>query len=205
LSAVKPDGRQMAKIVTLTSICLLFANSCFGANTYNMFTVNQEIIDGIADRFDSDSLTEYDKITLKRIYRNMIFFGGLVFPEASKILRHYLFGNGDDLEIVSRYFFNSKVVADALSGNPNTAIIGPVTLRIGENPRSAYAVNGFYISNDGAIEVFQKIDFADRNNRNAYTTFNVLGRELKIPDRLVRAFEESGGCKPFTVRIHDRN
>ena len=51
------------------------------------------------------------------------------------------------------------------------------------------------------MEIYQEIDFANRNDRNTYTLFNILNREIKIPDRLIRAFEENGGCKKFTVRI----
>jgi hypothetical protein len=170
-------------------------------NTYNIFTIKQEIMDEIVVRFDNGLLTKYDKMTINRIYRNMIFFGGIIYPEASKILKHYIFGDGEDMVIVSQYFFNSGIIQNALNNNLNNEIIGPVTLRINDDPRIAYAINGFYIKNNEPMEIYQEIDFANRNDRNTYTLFNILNREIKIPDRLIRAFEEGGGCKQFTVRI----
>ncbi|GHU86772.1 hypothetical protein FACS189476_00660 [Spirochaetia bacterium] len=169
--------------------------------TYNIFTIKQETIDNISLRFDDNSLTKEDKKTLKRIYDNIIFFGWFIYPEASNILKHYIYGNGNDLEIISRYFFKSAVIKKSLENKQNIELIGPITLRIQDDPRIAYAINGFYIKNKNNVEIFQKIDFAKMNDRHTYTTFNILNREIKIPDRLIRAFETDGGCKEFTVRI----
>jgi len=49
--------------------------------------------------------------------------------------------------------------------------------------------------------VYQYIDFATRNDKSTYTYFDLPKRRLKIADRLIRVFEEDGGCKPFTVYI----
>lgn len=186
-------------VLLISGICYFFVNR----NTYNIFTVNQETINEITERFDNNSLTKYDKKTISKIYKNMIYFGGFVYPEASKILKHYIFGDGKDLELVSKYFFESDIIKNALNNNRDVELIGPVTLRINEDPRIAYAINGFFIKNDASPEIYQKIDFAGRNDRNTYTQFNLVIKELKIPDRLIRAFETSGGCKEFTVRIKD--
>jgi hypothetical protein len=195
----------MKKII-ISAVILVFSSYmayCFieNKNTYNIFTIKQEIIDEIVDRFDKGLLTEYDKKTINRIYGNIIFFGGIIYPEASKILKHYIFGDGEDMVIISKYFFNSGIIKNALNNNSNNEIIGPVTLKIKDDPRIAYAINGFYIKNNDSIEIYQEIDFANRNDRNTYTIFNIFGREIKIPDRLIRAFENDGGCNKFTVRI----
>jgi hypothetical protein len=51
-------------------------------------------------------------------------------------------------------------------------------------------------------EGYQFIEFDTKESgRNLYTTFNVLGYGILIPDYLVRVFEEDGGCKPFTVMV----
>ena len=197
--------RKHRKKIIILIVILVFSSYityCFIENrkSYNIFTVKQEIIDEIINRFDNGSLTVYDKKTINRIYKNMIFFGGIIYPEASKILKHYIFGDGGDIIIISKYFFNSKVIKDALNNNSNNEI-GPVTLRINDDPRIAYAVNGFYIKNNDPMEIYQEIDFAARNDMNTYTVFDIFYRKIKIPDRLIRAFEENGGCKKFTVRI----
>jgi hypothetical protein len=196
----------MKKIIVLALIFFSCAIYCFGENnnTYNIFSVKQENIDEIIVRFDNNTLTIYDKQTINNIYKDIIFFGGIIYPEASKILSHYIFGNGSDLYIVSDYFLKSKVIVNALINNPNREIIGPITLRISDDPRIAYAINGFYIKTGNPIEIYQIINFAGRNDRNTFTVFNILGKQLKIPDRLIRTFEENGGCKTFTVRIKSK-
>jgi hypothetical protein len=193
-------------LISLVSILLvLITINCNPQNNvYNIFTIKQENIDEIVLRFDNNTLTESDKKTLNNIYRDIIFYGGFIYPEASKILRHYIFGNGDDLIITSKYFFESKFIINVLNKNQNAKIIGPITLKIKENPRIAYAVNGFYINKNKPMEIYQEIVFASRKDRNTYTSFNILNKKLNIPDRLVRAFEADGGCKTFTVRIRNK-
>jgi hypothetical protein len=173
-------------------------------NTYNIFTIKQKNINEIVENFDKNLLTKYDKRTMERIYKNMIFFGSFIYPEASKILKHYIFGNGEDLIIESEYFYNSKVIKNVLDNKKNE-ILGPIKLNINDDPRIAYAINGFYIKNINQIEIYQEIKFAERNDKDIYTFFDILGNKLKIPDRLIRIFEENGGCKTFTVRIINRD
>jgi hypothetical protein len=120
-------------------------------------------------------------------------------------LKHYIYGNGDDLEIISEYFYRSELIIETMERNKDNEIIGPITLRIKDDPRIAYAVNGFYIRTLNNLEIYQKINFADKNDRNTYTNFNILNKEIKIPDRLIRTFETDGGCKEFTVRIIKTN
>jgi hypothetical protein len=191
-------------ILVLILFVLVVINFIPQNNVYNIFTIKQKNIDEIVLRFDNNTLTENDKKTLNNIYRNIIFFGGFIYPEASKILKHYIFGNGDDLIITSKYFFESKFIINTLNKNQNIEIIGPITLKIKENPRIAYAVNGFYINKNDPMEIYQKIIFASRKDRNTYTSFDILNKKLNIPDRLVRAFEADGGCNKFTVRIRNR-
>jgi hypothetical protein len=198
----------MKKIIILSVVCIFSIYSIYyffgNKNTYNIFTIRQEIIDEIVKRFDNNSLTKYDKKTMGKIYGNMVFFGGIIYPEAAKILKHYISGNGEDIKIISKYFFESRIIKDALTNNPKIEIIGPITLKINEDPRIAYAINGFYIKNSDPIEIYQKINFANRDDRHTYTLFSIFNKEIKIPDRLIRMFEMDGGCKEFTVKIREK-
>jgi hypothetical protein len=193
--------KRIVTIVVLFIICTVIIYNISNRGTYNIFTINQEKIDEIVFRFDNNSLTWKDKKTLQRIYNNIIFYGGIIYPEASKILKHYIYGNGSDLEVISEYFYRSELIIEIMEKNKDKEIIGPITLRIKDDLRIAYAVNGFYIRTLNNLEIYQKINFADKNDRNTYTNFNILNKEIKIPDRLIRTFETDGGCKEFTVRI----
>ena len=76
----------------------------------------------------------------------------------------------DDLYINSEYFYKSEYIKKILKENENKEIIGPVYLKIKDDARIAYAVNGFYIDTNKKT-VYQYIDFAPRNDKSTYTYF----------------------------------
>lgn len=167
----------------------------------NYFTIGQDDIDLATKHLDAGAVTSRDIRVMKNFYKSLIAGGRLIYPEAAAILKHYLFGDGSDIRLESRYFFNSDTVQRAIS-NMIGSHSPPVYLRISEDPRIAYAVNGFHIEiREGEYYVVQFIDFDNTAGGNLYTTFPRPGGELKVPDRLVRIFEAEGGCLPFTVYI----
>ena len=166
----------------------------------SILSVSQEKIDELTEKFDNNLLQKNEKKEIKSIYKDMIKGGKFISPEASKILKYYISDHTDDLYIKSKYFYKSEYIKKILKENANKEIIGPVYLKIKDDARIAYAVNGFYI-NTNKKTVYQYIDFAPRNDKSTYTYFDLPQRRLKIADRLIRVFEEDGGCKPFTVYI----
>ena len=130
----------------------------------------------------------------------MIFYGYFLYPEASKILKFYISDhNGEHLYLKSKYFFNSALIIDLISQNKH-GIIGPIRINISDNKRIAYTINGFYFNIDNN-EIYQNIDFVQKTDMTTYTYFDLPKGRLKIPDRLIRVFENENGCKPFTVHI----
>jgi hypothetical protein len=86
----------------------LFLVSC----TY--LTVNQKEIDIISDYYNKEQVsTDHFKL-LKGFYDDLIFWGGIVYPESSAILKHYLYGDGSELHLESEYFFNSEFLKTLL-------------------------------------------------------------------------------------------
>jgi hypothetical protein len=157
----------------------------------------QGVIDGITNRFDQHRLRWRDKVLLRTMYRAMVFAGRWKYPEASSILWHYMCGSGEDLHLDSAYFRKSPLIMRKLAGRPG----GRVTLRIDEDPRIAYAVNGFLAEERGGTLVIHERIVFDRRRGGDYTPFRVLKKRVVVPDRLVYVFEETGGCKPYTVFI----
>lgn len=102
----------------------------------------------------------------------------------------------------SKRFFESKTVK-ALFVQPKKEIVGPVYVKISDDQRVAYAINGFFV-NTVKREIYQRIDFAARSDRSVYTYFDLPNGRLKLPDRLIRVFEDEGGCAAFTVHITER-
>ena len=125
----------------------------------------------------------------KLIVLGMIVIGSVFFPEASSILKHYCFGNGDTLRLKSNYIRNSPVVQKRLK----KMRIGQET-KLGmhqwEDWRLSYAINGFYIKkkkNKVIIRQWIKFD----GTGNVITWFG----PIPLPDNIVHTFE----CKPFWV------
>jgi hypothetical protein len=157
----------------------------------------QGVIDGITERFDHHRLRLRDKVLLRTMYGGMVFAGRWKYPEASSILWHYMRGAGEDLHLRSAYFRSSPVVMRKLAQHPGRRI----TLRIDEDPRIAYAVNGFSAEERGGTLVIHERIVFDRRRNGDSTPFRVLKKRVVVPDRLVYVFEETGGCRPFTVFI----
>ncbi len=80
-------------------------------------------------------------------------------PEASTILQHYCFGNGEDLELKSDYLPNSPVIIK----NLNKMRIGQnkkITLYQHEDWRLSYALNPFkLVKKQNGFEIYQYIKF----------------------------------------------
>lgn len=194
---------KKSKIIFPAITLFLFLMGLFILKSFPILTISQEQIDELTLKFDQDTISASEKALVKKVYKNMIFGGRFVSPEASRILRHYVSDTSGDLYLKSAYFYDSDFIRKTLDKNKGKKIIGPVTLKISEDSRIAYAVNGFYINSEEK-SIYQHIDFAPKNDKSTYTYFEIYKKKLKIADRLVRIFEEDGGCKPFTVYISIR-
>ena len=169
-----------------------------------VWNIDQNKIDELTLKFDEDRLTDDDKKYIRNIYGDFIEFGGILYPEAAVILKHYIDGDGSDLIIKSDYFFRTEAVKNALEENAGRDIIGPVIIKTNDDSRLGYAINGFYIKNDGNdMQIYQYIEFGGRDNLAASTPLKIPVKNtvINLPHRLIRIFEETGGCKGFTVRI----
>jgi hypothetical protein len=169
-----------------------------------VWNIDQNKIDELVVKFDENKLTGEDKIYIKNIYNDFIEFGGILYPEAAIILKHYIYGNGNDIIIKSGYFFQNVSVKNAIEESRNEKIIGPIIIKTNEDPRLGYAINGFYIKNEeNDTQIYQYIEFGGKNNKEAYTPLRIPMKNtvINLPHRLIWVFEETGGCKAFTVTI----
>lgn len=125
----------------------------------------------------------------KILVLGMIAFGFLFFPEASKILRHYCFGDGSTLYLKSNYIKNSPVVKKKLA-KMKVGDKRKVGMHQWEDFRLAYALNPFSIEKrKNKVIISQWIQF-DKTNR-VITWFG----PIPLPDNIVHTFD----CKPFLV------
>jgi hypothetical protein len=119
-----------------------------------------------------------------------VIIGAVFFPEASKILKHYCFGDGSELVLNADYIKNSPVVKRRL-----------VTMKVGqkkrvgfeqsEDWRLSFALNGFTIEKQkNKVIISQWIKF-DRSGEVKTVFFFI-----PISDNIVHTFN----CTPYMAR-----
>ena len=119
----------------------------------------------------------------------MIVVGAIIFPEASTILRHYCFGNGDTLYLQSDYIQTSPVVQRKLKKMKvgDKKIVG---MHQWEDWRLSYAINGFEMKKQKhKVVIKQWIKFDGTGD--VLTWFG----PIPLPDDIVHTFK----CTPFWV------
>jgi hypothetical protein len=125
----------------------------------------------------------------KIVLFGMIVVGSFLYPEASQILNHYCFGNGEDLVLESDYIKNSPVVIKELK-KMKIGQKKKVSFTQKEDWRLSYALNPFYIEKrKDKVIITQYIKF-DKTNKS-YTQFG----PITLSDNIVHTFK----CTPFNV------
>jgi len=125
----------------------------------------------------------------KILVLGMIFFGSIFFPEASQILSHYCFGDGEKLILDSDYIKKSPVVLNSLR-KMKVGQKKRVAFKQNQDWRLSYALNPFYIEKrKDKVIITQWIKFDETNN--VFTWFG----PIPIPDNIVHTFK----CAPFKV------
>ena len=137
-------------------------------------------------------------VILSSIFSKLMVIGMIVcstftYPEASCILNHYCFGNGDTLILDTSYLKVSPIITKELASMKvgETKI---VSFTQKDDWRLSYAINGFtLIKKKHKIIVKQYIEFD--NTGKIYTDLNLGVTKLRVDDRLVHTFD----CTSFWV------
>lgn len=123
----------------------------------------------------------------------LIIGGKVIAPEASAILSHYCFGNGDTLYLNADYVKTSPVVIKSMQGLK----IGQsrkISFKQKEDWRLSYALNPFTIKRmTEGYTITQYMEF-DKTGTVA-TNLNLGFTKIKIDDNIAHAFD----CKPYLV------
>ena len=124
----------------------------------------------------------------------MIVGGFFVAPEASQILSHYCFGDGDTLYLDSSYLKRSPVVISAATGLKVGGKINKVRVIQSRDWRLSYAINGFTLKRTKKGYVIQQwIEFDKTGTIPTDINFGV--GKLRVQDAIVHTFD----CTPFWV------
>jgi hypothetical protein len=131
----------------------------------------------------------------KTLVYGMIYGSKFLYPEASKIMEHYCFGDGSDLVLDPSFIKDSpdlkKVVNKMKVGEKKRVWIKQRP----DNVRLTYAMNGFWVQKTkDSVIVSQYTEF-DKTDKT-YTYLFLGGKKIKMNDNIVHVFN----CKPFMVR-----
>lgn len=130
----------------------------------------------------------------KALVISLIIGEKIVAPEASSILVHYCFGNGDTLYLKPDYINKSPVVIKNIAGLK----IGEsrkISLKQIDDWRLSYAINGFTLkkTGDGQYLIHQYIKFDSTGK--IFTRLNLGSTEIVVKDNVVHTFDYT----PFVV------
>ena len=122
-----------------------------------------------------------------------------VYDAGMKVLVHYAFGKGKDMELKSRAVSNSPVILKALS-NRKVGESRVVRFKQKEDWRLSYAINGFTLKKlPNGFEGYQYIKF-DRTG-DVYTYVHTPFGNIKLYDNWVHFIP----CTPFKLRFRYEN
>ena len=123
----------------------------------------------------------------------LIMGGKVIAPEASAVLSHYCFGNGDTLHLNADYVKTSPVVLKSIQDLK----IGQsrwISFKQNEDWRLSYALNPFTIKRTKeGYTITQFMEF-DKKGIVA-TTLNLGFTKIKVNDNIAHAFD----CTPYLV------
>jgi len=150
----------------------------------------------ISNNTANNSLTVVDKYVLHSCVLIGVSISYLPYPEASKLLLHYIYGNGKELELSSSYFKNSKYLKEIIKKHGNGKH-GPLTLKQKDDWRLSLALNPYYLEiTDKKIRIYHpKIEFAHSSNNSFFTIVPMGKLKLKVYDNIISALRP----KPFYV------
>jgi hypothetical protein len=196
-------SKKLKTILSLLFTAIALIIVCSVGLIYLNTSSIQRYVDNIAVRHSQNRVTVHDKIFLSCIYNVMIYSTRFIYPEASLILKEYLYGNQDTLELSSGYFKKAPFVLDKIRRN-KSSVIGPCFIRLNEDRRIAYAVNGFYIrkivdKKGETYTLYQDIVFSQDCRKRVTTGFYVFDKKVRLNDCLVHAVKKRRNDHMFVI------
>ena len=142
----------------------------------------------LLSKAEKDELNSLDKAILHTATKTSIVATKFVYPEASKVLEHYIYGDGSDLKLPASYFQNSNYLQGKINtlGNGKHSYIG---LKQEEDWRLSLAFNPYFLDvSPEKVKIYHpQIKFASVTEEKE-PTFVALGKmRLRVYDNLFSA------------------
>ncbi len=146
----------------------------------------------LADKGSKGGLNRFDKAIINIGILSGVALTRFVYPEGSKILYHYVHGDGSTLELSSDYFKKSKYLQNKINQLGNGEH-GPIALRQSQDWRLSMALNPFFlIITQNHVRIYHpNIVFAPVRGKQVHTIFKLGLLRLKVYDNLVSALNTS--------------
>ena len=145
-------------------------------------------IENLTSKASEGELASYDKYVLKTSILLAVNLSRFKYPEAAKVLQHYVYGDGSKLQLDADYFQQSlylnSVIAKLGAGE-----YGPLSLRQSQDWRLSLAFNPYYLSiTEDQIRVYHpNISFAPINGPKVFTIVPIGRMKIKVFDNLISA------------------
>jgi len=146
-------------------------------------------IENLANRASSGNLTSGDRRALNFSVFSGVTISKFKYPEAAKILHHYVHGDGSELKLDATYFRNSRYLTSVIS-RLGTGDHGPLTLT--QSQDNPYFLK---VTADRVRVYHPQISFAPTNGPKVFTIVPVGRMKIKVFDNLVSALNPT----PFSV------
>ncbi len=150
----------------------------------------------LADRSQKDELGFLDKSVLHSGVLIGVGISKFIYPEASALLFHYVYGDGSDLELSSVYFKNSEYLADQIKKS-GLGFHGPVGMKQDADYRLSLALNPYYLEIEtGRVRIYHpNIEFAPVSGKKVPTIIPLGKLKIRVYDNLISSLNPT----PFYV------
>lgn len=156
-------------------------------------------IERVAERAARNQLSTLDQIVLRSGALTGITLGTFKYPDASKILFHYLYGSGEPLALPAQYIRSSPHVRDMIA-TLGLGTHGPIAFVQSEDWELSLALNPYYLEiSNNRVRVFHpRVEFAGTSAAPVPTVVPIGRLRIRVFDNLVTAL----GGTPFPVSTH---
>lgn len=145
---------------------------------------------------EDGTLSSFDMAILHTCALTGIATTRFIYPEASILLYHYIYGDGSGLELSSSYFKESDYLMHKIE-ELGSGDHGPIVLKQDEDWRLSLTLNPYYLSiSEKKIRIYYpKIEFVTLGSNRISTVIPLGKMKLRVYDNLVSAMNPT----PFYV------
>jgi len=196
-------------ILKVLALIIVFTTLAFVGVIYSSDPVSSKLrvsaehhindyIENLANRASSGNLTSVDRLALNISVFSGVTISKFKYPEAAKILHHYIHGDGSELKLDAAYFRKSRYLTSVIS-RLGTGDHGPLTLTLTQSQdwRMSLALNPYFLKiTADRIRVYHpQISFTPAKGPKVFTIVPVGRMKIKVFDNLVSALNPT----PFSV------